>query len=70
MMTSSVGMLIGILLIVGGAFAIYTFISPQFMFSIGVDVRTYTAIQQQFSIWGIVIGVFLVVGGLVTMTKF
>ena len=70
MMTSSVGMLIGVLLIIGGAFAIYTFISPQFMFSIGVDVKTYVAIQQQFQIWGIVIGVFLVVGGLVTMTKF
>ena len=69
-MTSSVGMLIGVLLIIGGAFAIYTFISPQFMFSIGVDVKTYVAIQQQFQIWGIVIGVFLVVGGLVTMTKF
>jgi hypothetical protein len=63
-------MLIGVLLIIGGAFAIYTFISPQFMFSIGVDVKTYVAIQQQFQIWGIVIGVFLVVGGLVTMTKF
>jgi hypothetical protein len=69
-MVSGRGVIIGLLLILGGFFAIYTFISPQFLFSIGIDVKTYSAIQQQFSMWGIVIGLFLVVGGFVAMGKF
>jgi hypothetical protein len=69
-MVSARGVIIGLLLVLGGFIAIYTVISPQFLFSIGVNVKTFTAIQQQFNIWGTVIGVFLVIGGLVAMGKF
>jgi hypothetical protein len=69
-MVSARGVLIGILLMLGGFLAIYTFISPDFLFSIGADVKMYTAIQEMFSMWGVVIGVFLMIGGLVAMGKF
>jgi hypothetical protein len=69
-MTSTRGILIGILIMVLGIFVIYTFISPDFLFSVGIDIKTYNAIHQQWGIWGPAIGIAIIIAGLVAMGKF
>lgn len=69
-MMSLRGMTIGLLIMIGGLLAIYTFISPTFLISIGANINTVNAIQEQFQVWGLVIGIFIVVAGLVVMGKF
>lgn len=68
-MVSMRGTIIGILVMILGFFIIYTFISPDFLFSIGIDVKTYNAIQKQWGFWGPAIGVAIVLAGLIAMGK-
>jgi len=69
-MVSTRGAVIGILIIFLGFFIIYTFVSPDFLFSIGIDIKTYNAIHQQWGFWGPAIGVAIVLAGLIAMGKF
>ena len=69
-MVSARGLLIGGLIILLGFFTIYTFISPDFLFSIGIDIKTFNAIQSQWSMWGMVVGIAIVIAGLISMERF
>jgi len=69
-MVSARGILIGGCIILLGFFTIYTFISPDFLFSIGMDIKTYNTIMAQWNIWGIVIGIAIVIAGLISMERF
>ena len=69
-MVSARGILIGGFIILLGFFTIYTFISPNFLFSIGIDIKTYNAILSQWNIWGIGIGIAIVISGLISMERF
>ncbi len=62
--------LIGITVIILGFLLLYTFISPDFLFSVGVDIQTYNSIRQQFGIWGPVISVAIILSGLIAISKF
>jgi len=69
-MVSTRGTIIGILIMILGIFVIYTFVSPNFLFSIGVDIKAYNAIHEQLSFWGPTIGIAIIIGGLIAMGKF
>ena len=69
-MASTRGVIIGILIMILGIFVIYTFTSPDFLFSVGVDIKTYNAIQQQWGLWGPAVGIAIIIAGLVAMGKF
>jgi hypothetical protein len=69
-MTSARGLVIGLLIIVLGLTAIGTFLSPDWLFSIGIDIRTYNAINEQFKFWLLPIGIGVIIAGLIAMGKF
>jgi len=69
-MVSTRGIIIGILVMILGIFVIYTFTSPNFLFSIGVDIKTYNAIHEQWGFWGPTIGIAILISGLIAMGKF
>ena len=69
-MVSARGMLVGGLIIILGFFMIYTFVSPDFLFSIGIDIKTYNALMSQWNIWGIGVGIAIVIAGLISMERF
>ena len=69
-MVSTRGIVIGTLIMILGIFVIYTFISPDFLFSVGIDMNSYNAIHEQFGIWGPAIGISIIIGGLIAMGKF
>ena len=69
-MASTRGIIIGILIIILGIFVIYTFISPDFLFSIGIDIKTYNAIHEQWGFWGPAVGIAIMIAGLIAMGKF
>ena len=64
------GAIIGTLIMVLGIFVIYTFTSPDFLFSLGIDMASYNTIQQQWGIWGPAIGIAVIISGLIAMGKF
>ncbi len=68
-MTSTRGVIIGILIMILGIFVIYTFTSPDFLFSIGMDIKTYNAINEQWGMWGPAVGIAIIIAGLVAMGK-
>jgi hypothetical protein len=69
-MVSARGMAIGLLVIALGIFVIYTFISYDFLYSIGIDTGAVNAIHEQWGIWGPAIGVAIIIAGLVAMGQF
>lgn len=69
-MVSARGLMIGGLIILLGFFMIYTFVSPDFLFSIGIDIKTYNALMTQWNMWGIGIGLAIVIAGLISMERF
>ncbi|MCD6575631.1 MAG: hypothetical protein J7K73_00540 [Nanoarchaeota archaeon] len=69
-MTSARGVIIGILIMILGIFVIYNFTSPDFLFSVGVDIKAYNAIQQQWGFWGPAVGIAIIIAGLIAMGKF
>ncbi len=62
--------MIGVLVMILGFFVVYTFISPDFLFLIGIDVGTYNSIQSHLGIWWPVIGICIILAGLIAMKKF
>ena len=64
------GISIGIVVMILGFLLLYTFISPNFLFSIGVNIKTYNSIRQQFGIWWPVISVSIILSGLIAIGKF
>ncbi len=62
--------LIGVLIMALGFFVVYTFVSPDFLFLIGIDIGTYNSIQAQLGIWWPVIGISIILTGLIAMKKF
>ena len=64
------GLLIGSLIILLGFLVVFTFVSPDFLFLIGLDIRTYNSIQAQLGVWWPVIGVSIILAGLISMKKF
>ncbi len=69
-MVSTRGIIIGALIMFLGIFVIYTFVSPDFLFSIGIDIKTYNAIQEQWGFWGPAVGIAVIIAGLIAMGKF
>ena len=69
-MTSARGIAIGIGIMALGLVAIGTFLSPDWLFSIGIDIKTYNAINTQFKFWLLPIGIGVIVAGLIAMGKF
>ena len=64
------GTIIGVVIMILGFLLLYTFISPNFLFSIGVNIQTYNSIKEQFGIWWPVIGVAIILSGLIAIKKF
>ena len=64
------GIIIGILIMALGFFTIYTFISPDFLFTLGISIEMYNAIQTQWRLWGMGIGIAIIIAGLIAMGKF
>lgn len=69
-MTSVRGIIIGILIIILGLVVISIFLSPDWLFSIGIDIKTFNAINTQFKFWFLPIGIAIVIAGLIAMGKF
>lgn len=69
-MTSTRGIIVGILIMVLGIMVISIFLSPGWLFSIGIDIKTYNAINTQFGFWFVPIGVGIIIAGLIAMGKF
>ena len=69
-MASARGMLIGGLIVVLGIVVISIFLSPDWLFSIGIDIKTYNAIHTQFGFWFLPIGIGVIIAGLIAMGKF
>ena len=63
------GAIIGGLLILLGLFFVVTFTSPEFLFSLGISIKTYNMIDKQIGLWWPVIGIGVVIAGLVAMGK-
>jgi len=68
-MTSVRGMVIGILIMVLGLIVISIFLSPDWLFSLGIDIQTFNAINTQFRFWSLPVGIAIVIAGLYAMGK-
>jgi len=68
-MTSMRGMIIGILIMVLGLVVISMFLSPDWLFSIGIDIKTYNMINEQFKFWFLPVGIGIIIAGLYAMGK-
>jgi hypothetical protein len=69
-MVSGRGAIIGLLIIILGIVVISIFLSPDWLFSIGIDIKTYNAIHTQFGFWFLPIGIGTIIAGLIAMGKF
>ena len=69
-MASVRGIVIGILIMILGLVVISIFLSPSWLFSIGIDIKTYNAISTQFGFWFLPIGIGIMIAGLIAMGKF
>ena len=70
-MVSTRGILIGLLIMILGIIVISIFLSPEWLWSIGLkDMATYNMITKQFGFWFLPIGIGIMIAGLIAMGKF
>ena len=64
------GVIIGLLIMILGFVLMATFLSPGWLFSIGVSIKTVNFINEQMKYWGMIIGIAIIIAGLIAMGKF
>jgi hypothetical protein len=67
---STGGLIVGLIIIIMGIWTIFTFTNPTYLYSLGFNIATVNAIQQQWGVWGPIAGLGVIAAGIGVMYKF